>query len=165
VKRVNLSLHCEFSDEELQAKAQGLSQATIELREVEEEKAAVSKEFTDQIKEIRSRMSGLAKAYKARGETRLVECVVRMNDPAPLQKTTVRLDTGEVVKVEPMTEEERQEKLFEEKQEERELVDSTVERVLRDSAIEEEIEEVPPHEDATFGEYEPNEDESEGSGE
>jgi hypothetical protein len=161
VKRITLSLHCEFSEEELQAKAQELSQATIELREVEEQKAAVSKEFTEQIKEIRSRMSGLAKAYRARGETRLVECALRLNDPEPLQKTTVRLDTGEIVKVEPMTEEERQQELFEEKQEEREVVDSTVERMLRESAIEE----VLPHEDTTSGEYEPNEDKSEGSGE
>ena len=159
MKRINLSLHCEFSDDELAAKAQELSQATIELREVEEEKAEVSKTFSEQIKELRSRMSGLAKAYKARGETRLVECLVRMNEPEMLQKTTIRIDTGEVVKVEPMTDEERQQELFEEKQEERELVDSTVERMLRTS----EIEAVPPHEDATSGEYERNDDESEGS--
>jgi len=136
VKRITLSLHCEFSDDELAAKAQELSQATIELRDTEEEKAEVSKSYGEHIKELRSRMSGLAKAYKARGETRLVDCVVRMNEPEPLQKTTIRTDTGEIVKVEPMTDEERQQELFEEKQEERELVDSTVERMLRESEVE-----------------------------
>ena len=136
MKRITLSLHCEFSDDELAAKAQELSQATIELRDTEEEKAEVSKSYGEHIKELRSRMSGLAKAYKARGETRLVDCVVRMNEPEPLQKTTIRTDTGEIVKVEPMTDEERQQELFEEKQEERELVDSTVERMLRESEVE-----------------------------
>ena len=164
MKRITLSLHCEFTDQELAEKAQELSQATIELREAEEEKAAVSKTYSENIKEIRGRMGGLARAYKARGETRLVECVVRMNEPEPLQKTTIRMDTGEVVKAEPMTEEERQEKLFEEKQEEQKLVDSTVERMLRQTEAPAE-DEVPPREDAASGEYEPDEDESEGSGE
>ena len=136
MKRTTLSLNCQFSDDELAAKAQELSQATIELRDTEEEKAEVSKSYSEHIKELRSRMSGLAKAYKARGETRLVDCIVRMNEPEPLQKTTIRTDTGEIAKVEPMTDEERQQELFEEKEHERGLVDSTVERMLRASEVE-----------------------------
>ena len=165
MKRLSLSLPCEFTEDELAVKAKELSLATLELREVEEQKAEVSKSFTERIKDIRSRMSQLAKEYKARGEKRLVDCIVKFNQPEPLQKTTIRLDTGEVVKVEPMTDEERQEKLFEEHQEEQAVVDDVVARMLQQTGTPvEEIDPVPPHEDTTSGEYEPNEDESEGSG-
>ena len=166
MKRLNLSLRCEFTPDELATKAAELSQATIELRDEEEEKASVSKEYSERIKEIRSRMSSLAKAYKSGGETRIVECVVRMNCPNPLEKTTIRLDTGEVVRTEPMTDEERQEKLFEETQEEIAVVDEALARMLAKTEEVattpiEEIDPVLPHQDATSGEYEPNDEREE----
>jgi hypothetical protein len=129
-RNLALSLHCEFTPEELQAKAQELAQATIELHDEEEEKATVSKEYRERIKELRARQNAIAKTVKVRGEMRLVECIVRMNQPEMLQKTTIRLDTGEVVKTKPMTEEERQQELFEERLEEQAVVDEALARML-----------------------------------
>jgi hypothetical protein len=130
VKRTNLSLPREFTPDELQAKANELALVIEALDKLEEDKAQTSKEFSETIKSFRSRMNGLAKAIRTRGETRLVECVVRMNCPNPLEKSTVRLDTGELVKTEPMTQEERQERLFEKTQEEIAVIDEALLRML-----------------------------------
>src|SRR5262249_33052623 len=50
-------------------------------------------------------------------ENRDVECLVEFHKPVVGQKTTIRTDTGEIVAVEDMTEDEKQERLFEEKAE------------------------------------------------
>lgn len=43
-----------------------------------------------------------------------LKCEIRFHDPNTGKKTTIRLDTGEILKTEDMTDEEMQEKLFEE---------------------------------------------------
>ena len=55
--------------------------------------------------------SKLSYQIKKRAELRPVDCAVQMNNPRVGEKTIVRLDTGEMVKIEMMTDYERQEEI------------------------------------------------------
>lgn len=65
--------------------------------------------------------------------------------------------------IEAMSIEERQQELFDEQQEQRYTIDRTVERII--AAADEAIDEAPPNEDATRGEFEPNDGDGKAGGE
>ena len=111
LKKTNLSLRCEFTAEELAAKAEALANATVELQELKGQKRNVVAEFGELIKEVEGRARGLSKAYRSKGENRFVECAVLLDTPERGKKTFVRLDLNQPVKVENMTDEDRQEEL------------------------------------------------------
>lgn len=108
-----LQLRCEYSEQELAEKRDELSSVTIGAHEVEQRKADAAKEFKEQLDTLYSRGDVLAHQIKARGENREIDCVIELNKPTVGIKRIARLDTGEFVKDEAMTEEERQIGLFE----------------------------------------------------
>jgi hypothetical protein len=110
--KIKERLFCSFCDDEVEQKGQELSTASITYDEVEDAKKSAMKEYTDNLKALRGTMRTLSKAIRSKGEVRDVECVVRMDKPQIGSKQTVRLDTGEIVRTEPMTDEEKQQELF-----------------------------------------------------
>ena len=111
-KRINVSLQCEYTPEELNEKRDELSATVIEANLVEGKKSDAAKAFKEELDALYSRTGILARQIKIRGEFRGVECAVEMNKPVTGVKRIVRLDTGELVKDEPMTYDERQDNLF-----------------------------------------------------
>ncbi len=153
-KRLTLSLRCEFTSEELDSKGQALSATMLRYDEVEEEKKAATATYREQLSDLRGEMRRLSKQIKTKGEDRPVECLAKFHSPNVGEKTIVRLDTGEVVRIEPMTDDERQENLFEEVDE--------LERIYKlEKAADAQDDDVPPHQDATQGEFEPNDEDGE----
>jgi hypothetical protein len=108
-KKATLTLRCEYTDAELAFKRDELSTVIVRQAEVEQSKAAVNRGFKEELDGLYSRASELAHQIKARGESRDVECLVEFYKPNVGEKTIIRLDTGELVRVEVMTEDERQE--------------------------------------------------------
>ena len=108
-KKATLTLRCEYTDAELAFKRDELSTVIVRQSEVELRRSEVNRGFKEELDGLYSRASELAHQIKARGESRDVECVVEFHKPNVGEKTIVRLDTGELVRVEVMTEDERQE--------------------------------------------------------
>ncbi len=111
-KRLTLSLRCEFTSEELQEKGEELSAIVLRYEEVDEERKTVSQTYREQLSDLRSDRKRLSSLIRKKGEDRPVECIAKFHDPHVGEKTIVRLDTGEIVRIEPMTDEERQDNLF-----------------------------------------------------
>lgn len=111
-KKREMSLRCEYTDVELAEKRDELSTVILGAVEVEKRKAGAAKEFKEMLDALYSRAGILAQQIKNRGENRETDCIVELHKPAEGMKTTIRLDTGEIVVTEPMTEEEKQEQLF-----------------------------------------------------
>ena len=110
-KKLTLSLRCEYSDPELNLKRDELSTVILRQGEVEERKSSVNRTFKEELDGLYSRASDLARQIKARGQDRAVECVVEFHKPNIGEKTIIRLDTGELVRTEVMTDSERQEEI------------------------------------------------------
>jgi|SRR6478609_2211574 len=98
-----------FSGEELNEFATELARKTSEMTEAEESKKAVVAQFGERIASLRADTSSLARKFNSGYEYRNIECKVLYHEPLPAQKTIMRLDTGEVVKVQAMTFNELQE--------------------------------------------------------
>jgi hypothetical protein len=110
-------LWVDLSDSEINTKAQELSQLMVEFEEVEEEKRAAAKEYSDELKGLRAKMRTISKVIREKKELRPVDCEVRFHCPMVGTKQTARLDTNEVIEQEEMSPAERQENLFAEHQE------------------------------------------------
>jgi hypothetical protein len=111
-KSITEELFCEFSQDEMDAKGQELSSTMLEYDNVESQKKDATKEFTDSLKELRGRMRSISKNIRRKGEARAVSCHVLFHVPAVGTKRIVRIDTGELVRDEPMSNDEMQENLF-----------------------------------------------------
>lgn len=109
--KMSQRLRCEYTDLELDEKRDELSEAVIKAGEVEGTKADAAKHFKDQLDILYARSAELSQQIKARGEHRLVDCAVEMNKPNVGEKTVIRLDTGEMVEIKVMTDDERQEEI------------------------------------------------------
>ncbi|MGH9501686.1 MAG: hypothetical protein ACRD20_02420 [Terriglobales bacterium] len=109
---VSQSLRCPLTDQEKIRFGEGLARLLEEYGEVEDEKTAVNAKFKAQLEGIEAASTKARKVLSAGYEYRWIDCRVLYNDPASRQKTLVRLDTGEVVRIEDMSEEECQENLF-----------------------------------------------------
>ena len=110
-RKITLELRCEYSDDELAFKRDELSTVIVHQGAVETRKAEVNRGLKEELDGLYARASELAHQIKRRGENRPVECLVEFHKPNIGEKTIVRLDTGEQVRVEPMTEDERQEEI------------------------------------------------------
>lgn len=96
-------LPCVLTEQELLQKGQLAANAVKELRELEDEKARVSKSLGDDIKGKRSELSKLGLEISSKTEYRAVECDVVMLFEREMV-ITVRTDTGEKVYERKMTE-------------------------------------------------------------
>ena len=109
---IELDLLCELTEEEVQYRAQQLGAAVVDRDAVQSDKADAMRSYGDQLKEIDQRMRVLSRAIRGRSERRLVRGAVTFHTPAQAIKRTVRLDTGELIREEPMSSDECQQHLF-----------------------------------------------------
>jgi hypothetical protein len=110
-KKLSLQLDCVYSELEMVEKRDHLATVIVEIQAVEERKSSVARALKEELDGLYAESNKLAHQIKRRSETRLTECVVEYERPNAGEKQTIRLDTGELVKVELMTEDERQEEI------------------------------------------------------
>lgn len=111
-KRIELKLRCDLGHSELLQRGQELAEAQREAARVENEKRDAMKDFKEQLEEIYGRMRETGEAIREKSEFRLIACEVLFHTPAIGSKRTVRLDTGELLRDEPMTLDEQQLNLY-----------------------------------------------------
>lgn len=112
-KQIELKLLCDLIEDEVRMKAQEVGVTIAEYDRVESAKKLANKEYNEQLDGLRQRTRQLSQEITSRTEMRMVPCVVQMHTPQVGIKRIVRLDTGELVREELMTDEERQQKFFE----------------------------------------------------
>ena len=112
----DVDLMVDLSAEEVAMYGRQLAGVAEAYDEVEERKADVAKDFKEQLQNLRGEIRRLARLVRTKKEKRTVTCGVAMHTPTVGTKTIVRVDTGEIVREEAMSEAEMQERLFEEVQ-------------------------------------------------
>jgi hypothetical protein len=145
-KKTTFILPVQFTPEELNERRDEIASAMLEYDRVEAQKKIAAKEYAAVLKTLRTDMSRLARQINRGGEERDVECTLTFHDPEPGFKTITRLDTGEVVRQEPMTDDEKQENLFDDR-DDVEFLKTLYERPSGENAVEGNREDaLPPHE-------------------
>ena len=104
-------LKYQFSEQELKDISKKLAYENKNYDELEDAKKSVTSDFSSKLNSSRANISKLSNNINNGYEYRDIECEIRLNEPADGQKTIVRKDTGEIVRVEDMTEREMQEEL------------------------------------------------------
>jgi hypothetical protein len=110
-KKISLQLRVLFTKEEMLEKGRQIAEAHQEAAQIENEFATVKTQFKARSERVTSKISELSSNITSGFEYRSVTCEVRLDDPKPGIKTTVRLDTSETVSVDQMTPAELQKEL------------------------------------------------------
>lgn len=110
--RIELELPCALTDEEVQSRGRMLSETIWEIDDTEAARTSAMKKFKERLTGLNEQQRKLATAIRERVEKRMVQCAVLFHDPCEGIKRVVRLDTGEMVREEPMTDSEKQLNLF-----------------------------------------------------
>lgn len=111
-KKVEIELPCALSDDEVRSRGDYLVELIARMDAVNEERSTVAKRYKDQLSGLAETQRKVAAAIRTRCETRMVRCWVTYHAPCEGVKRTTRMDTGEVVSEEPMTDAEKQLNLF-----------------------------------------------------
>lgn len=96
-------LSCQLTQEEKLEFAQQIAFCEIEILSITEEKKSLNRNFFSQLKDLRTKIEDLSRIIKSGQIDRDVEIEWIKNDPRPGMKTMYRMDTGEKVRVEPMS--------------------------------------------------------------
>jgi hypothetical protein len=107
-KKTEMQLRVEYTRDEIVDLARKLAESHGELTRGEEDKKAVTAQLKAKCESIAARTSELSSKIASGFEYRMTPCEIRYDDPKPGLKSTVRLDTLEIVNVDPMTLTERQ---------------------------------------------------------
>jgi hypothetical protein len=110
--KVTLDLWHEFSADQLQFQASELAASLDRRDELEMAEKVRREQFKTEMEEISGHIRRVTIGIRLRGEMRATPCTVIFHKPNVGAKTTIREDTGEVVKEEAMTPAECQEHLF-----------------------------------------------------
>lgn len=110
-EHVPQSLRCPLNEQEKIGFGESLARFLEDLEELEDQKVATAASIKAQIEGTQKAVTKARKILSAGYEYRWITCKVLYNDPTPRQKTIVRLDTGEQVRIEDMTDDECQENL------------------------------------------------------
>jgi hypothetical protein len=97
-----------FTEKELREFAKELARETALLAEAEEQKKAIVASFSEKVATAKTKLSILSRYINNGYDYRNVDCSVLMDSPKDGMKTVYRDDTGEEVKIAPMTPEEKQ---------------------------------------------------------
>jgi hypothetical protein len=111
-KRIELELYCNLTDDEVQSRGLMLVEAITERDQVDAARREAGKRFKDKLVGLDERQRKLGRVIRERAEHRMVQCMVLFHMPVEATKRIVRLDTGEVVREEPMTQGECQLNMF-----------------------------------------------------
>jgi len=106
-KMENLYLPCEFTNEEMQVKAQDMANKLRERTTLENEKKRAMANFASQLKSMDGEIAKLSSDYSAGYEYRNVKCDIFI-DYAENIKRWVRSDTGKIAKESKLTVEDLQ---------------------------------------------------------
>jgi len=110
-RTIKLDLRHTFSDKEINTLGRELGATLQRVEKLEEEKAELSADFTAKIKREKLDLHDTSRKIQNGYELREIECQIRYNEPEVGKKTTIRTDTVKTVRVEAMTEAEKQEEL------------------------------------------------------
>jgi hypothetical protein len=110
--RVQLELPCKLTGEEITVRGRMLSDTVAKIDQVQAEKRLAIKEFADKLTGWEEQQRKLATAVRDGVEPRLVDCIVRFHSPAEGTKRITRMDTGELVGEQEMSQAELQLNLF-----------------------------------------------------
>jgi hypothetical protein len=91
--------------------AERLARAATSLSDVEDQKKASDASHKEIVEGLKLEMKRLSRRLTSGNEMRNVSCEWLLGDPTPKEKTLVRKDTGEVVRVMPMQDHDYQEEL------------------------------------------------------
>jgi hypothetical protein len=111
-KKIEIELPCALSDDEVRSRGDYLVELIARMDAVSEEKSNVARRYKDQLSGLAETQRKVAAAIRTRCETRMVRCWVTYHAPCEGVKRTTRMDTGDVVSEEPMTDAEKQLNLF-----------------------------------------------------
>lgn len=100
---VKRSLKYEFSAVEIHDMSLQLAAKTKERLSLEEEKKAVGSQFKARIDEVTATCNKLSNHVSDGFEYRDIDCRIEFHKPSQGRKSYVRLDTGKVALIEPMT--------------------------------------------------------------
>jgi hypothetical protein len=101
----------DFSEAEMLRMGRDLARATERIASLEAEKNDIVTAIKARITAATSEAAGLSLALNKGYEMRNVDCTVSFHVPGNGKKTTARVDTGEVIRVEAMDADEMQEQL------------------------------------------------------
>lgn len=101
-------LKCDLTDAEIADAARELARANNRKGSIESQKKEVDAQLKAEIAAQESVISRLSALIESGHEYRNIDCRVELDTPEPGRKTVVRLDTGEIVNVKPMTDADRQ---------------------------------------------------------
>jgi hypothetical protein len=107
VRKIVEHLDVELTDEELLQCGSMMADAEYKYAALDREKKASAESFKERMDREQHIINDNARLIKEKIERRPVDCHVTLNEPEG-QKTCVRLDTGEVVWIKPLTEDEKQ---------------------------------------------------------
>ena len=108
MKKFTQYLKCEFSATEIADKAKELATANRKRGSIEQQKKEIDADLKGKVEAQNSIIGRLSEQIMTGSEYRDVDCTIVMDYPAIGQKTIIRKDTGEEIKVELMTDEDKQ---------------------------------------------------------
>jgi hypothetical protein len=100
-----------YTDPERMDIAEQLGRAAQAQGDLEDQKKAQDAEYKESLEAVKLQIKRLSRKLGAGSEMRNVQCKWLLEDPTSKEKTLVRLDTGEVVRVLPMQDHDFQETL------------------------------------------------------
>ncbi len=108
-KRTVELLHCRLTEEEILEKGKHLAEKELELLELEAEAKEVASNYKESIKAQRTMIAKLSKEVSTEKEEREVSCDWVFHSPTRGTKELIRLDTGESIKQQEMSERDKHE--------------------------------------------------------
>lgn len=102
-KKGERQLSVKFTEAELLVIARKLAETNAELARAENDKKAVTSQLKAKCDRIAAEIGELSSKITSGFEYRNVQILTTFDDPKPLWKTTVRLDTDEVIECEQMS--------------------------------------------------------------
>lgn len=100
-----------YTDPERMDIAEQLGRAAQSQGDLEDQKKAQDAEHKEALEACKLQIKRLSRKMASGSEMRNVQCVWLLGDPTPGEKTLVRKDTGEIVRVIPMQDHDYQEEL------------------------------------------------------
>jgi hypothetical protein len=112
VGRIERELMCGLTDEEVQSRGRMLGETVTAIDDTNSARTSAMKEFKERLVGLNEQQRKLARMIRDRSEWRMVVCLVQFHVPGEGMKRIVRMDTGEVVGEDKMTDGEKQMNLF-----------------------------------------------------
>lgn len=108
VRRIKKSLKCKFTDAEVLQLGRDLAEKTEQYGQLEADKKQVTKDFDAKLAEVDAQIRSASGKVQCGYEYRSIDCTETFGEPDAAKKTVRRLDSGDIVEVRELTDEEKQ---------------------------------------------------------